>query len=77
MAIVRCKKCGLDTTRTKHSYHPDTVLPVGYPDTAVICGKSGCKNPGEVYLEDMEYAEYQKGQRFFQVKTYTIKVKVI
>lgn len=77
MAIVRCDKCGLDFSRTKVSYHSKPVLPVGYPDTGVICGKGSCKNPGNVWLEKSEYVAYQKGERYFPVKTYTVKVKVI
>ncbi len=77
MAIVRCEKCGLDQTKTKQSYHSKPVLPVGFPDTGVICGKAECTNPGNVWLEELEYSAYQKGERYFQVKTYTVKIKVI
>ncbi len=76
MAIVRCDKCGLDQTRTTRSYHAKPVLPVGFPETGVICGKANCTNPGNVWLEISEYASYQKGERYFNVKTYTVKVKV-
>ncbi len=77
MAIVRCEKCGLDHSRTKHPYHHTAVLPLGYPDTGVICGKKECTSPGRVWLQKTEYDAYQRGERYFSVSTYTVKVKVI
>lgn len=76
MAIVRCEKCGLDFSRTKHSYHGEPVTPVGYPNTAAICGHAGCVNPGLVWLQEDEYEEYLQGERYFRVKTFTVKIKV-
>ena len=76
VAIVRCEECGLDFTRTQLSYHRTPVEPVGYPDTAAICGRAGCVNPGLVWLEVDEQREYTQGKRYFRLKTYTIKVKV-
>jgi hypothetical protein len=78
VATVRCENCGegfLD--RAKLDYHKTPVLPVGYPDTGVICGRKHCKKPGKVWLEKSEYKDYQKGEKYFRVKTFTVKVKVI
>ena len=76
MAIVRCEICGLKTSITKLNYHNEAFLPVGYPDTGVICGTPECKNPGKIWLEDDEYRLYRKGERIFGVKKNTVKVKI-
>jgi hypothetical protein len=54
-----------------------TLFVLGYPDTGVICGRKHCNKPGKVWLEKSEYKDYQKGERYFRVKTFTVKVKVI
>ena len=77
MAIVKCENCGLKTSSTKLNYHNEAFLPIGYPVTGVICGSPDCKNPGKVWLEDVEYKLYKKGERYFGVKTNTIKVKIL
>ena len=76
MAIVRCDKYKIDFSRTKHPYHQSPIKPIGYPNTAAICGLKGCTNPGLVWLQKDEYEEYAQGERFFNVKTYTVKIKV-
>lgn len=76
MAIVRCDNCGLKTSSTKLDYHNEALLPVGYPDSGVICGTPDCKNTGKVWLEEVEYKLYRKGERVFGVKTNTVKVKL-
>jgi len=53
-----------------------SVKPVGYPDTAAICGRKGCEYPGLVWLTGEEQAEYQKGRRIFTVPNAAIKIKV-
>ena len=40
------------------------VKPVGYPNTAAICGL--CEKPGVIWLDRIELTEYQKGQRIFE-----------
>lgn len=76
MAIVRCENHGLNFPRTKHPYHPIPMKPVGYPKTAAICGLINCHNPGMVFLEKDEFDAYSKGERYFSVKTYTVKIMV-
>jgi len=43
MAIMRCKR-HTPTGRTKE--YIACVMPVGYPDTALICGSTVCEEPG-------------------------------
>ena len=48
-----------------HSGKPH--LPVGHPNSGVVCGSSGCVNPGVVWLLDWEETEYQKHKRIFEL----------
>jgi hypothetical protein len=77
MAIVRCDRCGLNINRTKKQYYATPFKPVGYPDTAIICGIPGCDKPGLVWLETNQYNEYKKGNRIFDLPTNATKLKVI
>jgi len=62
MAIVRCQ----DHPPRTHNYEI-AVKPVGYPDTALICGRDENDHDeiGWVYLLPEEYEEYQDGKRVF------------
>lgn len=62
MAIVRCQDH--PPRNTKYAI---AVEPVGYPDTALVCGRE-TGNHDEiwwVYLLPEEYEEYQDGERVF------------
>jgi len=76
MAMSRCQNCGKSTKNVKEVYKA-SVYPIGYPDTAVICGKEGCQFPGLVWLTAKDLSDYEKGKRIFKVHTNTVKVKVI
>ena len=65
MAIVRCKICGLNHSKTKRTY-ATKVIPVGYPDTALICGRSKYKNPGLVWPENDEVRAHEKGEKILE-----------
>jgi hypothetical protein len=52
------------------------VKPLGYPDTAAICGASGCDAPASVWLTTKEASAYQAGERVFGLPTAAMKVKV-
>ena len=62
MAIVRCQ----DHPPRNNNYEI-AVKPVGYPDTALICGRGDQDHDeiGWVYLLPDEYEEYQEGKRVF------------
>ncbi len=47
MAIARCDKH--TPTGIKHDYRA-YALPIGYPETAAICGKMDCEEPARVWL---------------------------
>jgi len=75
VAIVRCKTCGLNHSRTRRNY-VTTVKPVGYPDTAIVCGLSTCIRPGMVWLEVDELKDYKNGERIFKISSNATKIKV-
>jgi hypothetical protein len=43
--------------------YPTVAEPVGYPNSAVICGVAGCNRPGLVLLRGTDAIEYRSGQR--------------
>ena len=73
MALVRCEQCGIKGTKRTYV---ESVEPVGFPDTAVICGTTRCTNPGLVWLEAHEWEEYQSGRRIFKPPSASVKFKV-
>ncbi len=62
MAIVRCQD---HPPQTKN--YAIAVEPVGYPNTALICGREEQDHDeiGWVFLLPEEYEQYQNGQRVF------------
>ena len=62
MAIVRCQD-----HPPRNTHYAIAVKPVGYPDTALICGREGDEHGemGWVYLLPDEHHEYQDGKRVF------------
>lgn len=75
MALARCEKCGKPKGRTKN--YVRSANPVGYPDTAAICGSSACKNPALLWLDESEAQAFIKGQVVFDLPTAAMKVQVI
>jgi hypothetical protein len=74
MALVRCKRCGRPEGRTQT--YVIGAEPVGYPDTAAVCGLSGCENPGLVWLNRGERRAFLDGKRIFSVPSAAVKIKV-
>lgn len=74
MAIARCDEHPIQR-ETKEPYK-EYALPVGYPDTAAICGGVGCENAARIWLTPGEIKEHHAGQRVFGVKTHTVRVRV-
>jgi hypothetical protein len=65
MALARCEKCGRPSGRMGNVYTGPARLPVGHPLSGVICGTTGCDEPGLVWLLDREQAQYKTGTRIF------------
>lgn len=74
MALARCIKCGMPKGRTRK--YVKMVESIGYPETALICGSSGCTNPAMVCLDEKELKEYESGKRIFEPPTASSKFKV-
>jgi hypothetical protein len=75
MAIVRCDIHPVERNLAKHTYEK-RAKPLGYPTTAAICGRVGCKEPGLVWLTHEEVEQFNGKQRYFGVHTQTIKIRV-
>lgn len=73
MAIVRCEKH--EPVGRTRSY-ASAVEPVGYPDTALVCGLKQCEEPGLVWLEQDELDTYKSGGRVFFMPTFAAKLRV-
>lgn len=67
MVLIRCREHKPKQHLTKRDYVA-AVEPVGYPDTAAICGLKGQGHdtPGLAFLDRSEYELYQQGQRVFE-----------
>ena len=75
MAVARCPEHGVPEGRTRE-YSGKSVKPVGYPNTAVVCGITTCPAPGLVWLETAEQAAYDRGERVFRVPNNAVKIRV-
>ena len=75
MALVRCKDCGEPAGKERH--YVKAVKPVGYPDTAAICGRKHCEEPGMVWLDEDDARGYDGGERIISVPNAAVKIKVI
>ena len=75
MALVRCPTHGNPQGRAGNDY-VTSVQALGYPETAAICGRPECSNPGMVWLTREEQVAYAKGQRVFDLSTNAARIKV-
>jgi len=65
MALVRCKEHRYPKGKGANTYSAETHLPVAYPQSGLVCGRTGCQNPGTVCLTGPEEVEYARGVRIF------------
>ena len=73
MAIVRCE---LHEPSGRTRSYVTSKEPIGYPETALVCGSKSCEAAGLVWLEEDEARSYERGQRIFQAFTATMKMRV-
>ncbi len=71
MAICRCLKHS--PPRERKRTYVGFVLPVGYPDTAVICGL--CDKPALIWLDENDSIEFKNGCRIFKGPNDFTKIK--
>jgi hypothetical protein len=72
MSIMRCKD---HAPRRATRDYVGVVEPVGYPETALVCGSKHCRAPALIWLERHEKADYDAGERVFEAFTATMKVR--
>jgi hypothetical protein len=75
MAISRCEKHGKPNGH-RRTYAARPRIPVGNPDSGVICGRTVCRNPGLLWLTLDEERTYEVGERIFEMYTAAVKVRV-
>ena len=66
MAVARCIS---HPPRGRTRSYSASVEPIGYPETAMVCGVTECSEPGMIWLEEVEKAAYDRGERIFQAFT--------
>ena len=73
MAIARCDK---HTPMGKTHDYRAYALPIGYPETAAICGRAGCEKPARVWLTKNDHAAFKRGIRVFNIRAHAVKLRV-
>ena len=77
MANARCRKHSDDlVTGAIRNRYVACVEPLNYPRTSVICGRKNCLEPALIHLNDDEWQDYQRGERYFSPHTLAVKIKV-
>jgi hypothetical protein len=72
MALCRCLE-EHSWPAGRRSNYVSYVLPLGYPDTALVCGL--CSRPGVIWLTQPEENAYQRGDRIFEGPNAFCKMK--
>lgn len=72
MALVRCRQ---HQPQGRKEPYVVNVKPVGYPDTAAICGLQQWENPGLVWLRKAEYEACRSGGTVFEPHTHAVKIR--
>src|SRR3954470_24187727 len=73
MALLRCPHHPPDNTKAKSPFTA-FALPVGYPETAVMCGRAQCSEPAGVWLTQSEQDQHTLGKRMFVWAREDIKI---
>ncbi len=74
MALVRCEHHGRPKGRALTCAR--VIKPVGWPETAVICGGRGCGRDGLIWLTVAESEDFDHGRRVFGFNNAWMKVWV-
>lgn len=64
MGFVRCTQH--EPEAKKYNY-VGAICTVGYPNTAAVCPRDKCHNPGLLYVTESEYKHYKRGRRVFNL----------
>ena len=76
MALARCETHGRAEGKKGNSYAPTPYLPVGHPDSDVVCGSARCENPGLIWLDTSERTLYDQGERVFKAPSAAAKFRL-
>lgn len=74
MAICRCLKAH-SPPHGRAAEYAGYVLPLGYPNPALICGVPDCNQPGVIWLDLAEEAAYKQGGRTFGGHEHSVKMR--
>jgi hypothetical protein len=58
------------------TYSARPYVPVGHPNSGVICGRVGCRRHGFAWLTLEEERTYAQGERIFAMYTGAVKVQI-
>jgi hypothetical protein len=61
----------------KKQQYIKNVKPIGYPNKAVVCYRTNCQNPGLVWLNEEDKANYDRGERDFVIWGHSVKIEVV
>ena len=76
MAIARCANCGKPRYNKSPAYSDTPYQPVGHPRSGIVCGTVGCEEAGLIWLKLDEERYYRVGQRVFDIRTHSAKVRL-
>ena len=76
MAIVRCSSCGQPRANKSPAYGEKPYLPVGHPRSGLVCGTKECYGDPLIWLKLDEESAYRKGERIFDIRTNSAKIRV-
>ncbi len=62
MAVIRCL---VHKPKGRTRNYVANVEPIGFPDTALVCGGKHCSSPGYIWLDEAEKVDYDRGKRIF------------
>jgi hypothetical protein len=71
MALARCENHPPRTYRYRRFANP-----IGFPETAVICGATRCEAPARIWLDDPEIRDHARGVRIFSPPSQAAKFRV-
>jgi hypothetical protein len=65
MALARSSNCGCPNGKGDNTYSRGPHLRVSFPESGIICGRTGCDGSGFVWLTSHEETKYKLGERVF------------
>lgn len=73
--VMAQARCDIHPPRS-HKPFERSVLPVGHPKSAILCGHDGCDQAARIWLDEGEARAYLRGLRIFKPSSNGIKFKV-